>query len=81
MAGIDKIYGTQKQYDQLKKWLEEYCPEGLGYLYERPSHPNLTELVALSNFPVYIDKVLWDNCPLLFVKLTLKEQYGRRGPR
>jgi len=23
MAGIDKIYGTQKQYNEFKKWLKE----------------------------------------------------------
>ena len=81
MAGIDKIYGTQKQYDQLKKWLEQYYPEGLGYLYERPSHPNLTELLALSNFPSHIDKVLWNNCTIPWVRLALSQQYGRKGPR
>ena len=79
MAGIDKIYGTQKQYDQLKQWLENNCPEGLDYLYERPSDPNLTESMPLSNFPTRIDKILWDNCPLIFVILTLKEQYGCKG--
>lgn len=79
MAGIDKIYGTQKQYDELCQWLGENCPAGLEYLYDRPS--GLTELQPLSNFPVYIDKILWDKCKIDFVRQALKNQYGGRKPR
>lgn len=35
MAGIDKIYGTQKQYNELKKWLiENQKPIKIAYDYD-----------------------------------------------
>lgn len=36
---------------------------------------NLDEF-AISNFPVSIDKWLWDKCPIGFVRERLKEQYS-----
>lgn len=35
MAGIDKIYGTQKQYNEFKKWLiENQKPIKIAYDYD-----------------------------------------------
>ena len=73
MAGIDKIYGTQKQYRDLKRWLKKNKPVYLQYLYPEDGYP----LVArpISNFTEEADMWLFKNCPLSFVRERLAEQY------
>ena len=78
MAGIDKIYGTQKQYDQFITWckkhhrrkkLHKYFYPVEGYeasKYERP----------ITNFPKRHDMWLLKNCPFDWVTNRIKEQYG-----
>ena len=39
MAGIDKIYGTQTQYDEFHAWMRKEKPEFLNYFYSRPLSP------------------------------------------
>lgn len=74
MAGIDKIYGTQGQYLELEKWLDNYCPDYKRYLYPKDGYNN--NYRPISNFPLEIDEWLKENCPLDFVQKRLKEQYG-----
>lgn len=78
MAYIDKIYGSNEQWMELFDWLRfsnrpqytrfMYCPFGMNSKTDRP----------ITNTPVYVDRWLWDNCPLPFVKKRLKFMYGRR---
>ncbi len=91
MAGIDKIYGTQEQYLEFKKWLLEnqkpikcrnYSTEGPKYEMEWPSEFlydedwDESDIRPISNFPEAVDKWLMKNCPLEFIQKRLKEQYG-----
>ena len=72
MAAIDKIYGTVEQRSELEKWLTENLPEGLHFLYPEWH----TEKVgAISNFPSWVDIVLYRFCPLQWVKDAITEQY------
>ena len=73
MAAIDKIYGTKKQWQQLRDWLEKHKPDALCYMYKKP--PNSCGEYPLSNFPSEIDYWLISNCPLDFVQERLQEQY------
>lgn len=75
MAGIDKIYGTQKQYDELYNWLKENKPSALKYMYMKDGWAPDDER-PISNFTYGIDRWLMKNCPLEFVQARLKEQYG-----
>jgi hypothetical protein len=74
MAGIDKIYGTQGQYLELAKWLDDNCPDYKKYLY--PENGYNKEYRPISNFRSDVDEWLKKNCPLGFVQKRLKEQYG-----
>jgi hypothetical protein len=83
MAAIDKIYGTQKQYNELKEWLKENqkpikCKWGMlmpgNYLYPRNGYNK--ERRPISNFPHEVDKWLLKNCPIEWVTDNIKEQYG-----
>ncbi len=75
MAGADKIYGTQKQYDELEVWLKENAPKEMNFrLYPKEDYPE--EGRPISNFSERQDKWLLKNCPLPFVVNRLKEQYG-----
>ena len=75
MASIDKIYGTQKQYDELYNWLKKNKPSGLKYMYMKDGWMPDDER-PISNFTYGIDRWLMKNCPIEFVQARLKEQYG-----
>lgn len=78
MAAIDRIYGTGKQRRELEAWLRANLPEGLEYLYS--DFPDLPEHAErqIANFSVFIDRQLWEKCPLAWVRDRLSEQYGNR---
>lgn len=73
MAGIDKIYGTQAQYDEFRAWVQKKKPAFLNYFYARPLVP--TGKFPLTNFPIEVDTWLYNNCPLMWVQAAIKEQY------
>lgn len=72
MAGIDKIYGSPKQWDEMRDWLRMNRPELVRFMYLRPSD----EEGPLSNFPHDVDCWLWQqpNLPQ-FIRARLSEQY------
>ncbi len=74
MAGIDKIYGTQAQYDEFHEWMRKEKPEFLNYFYSRPLLPS--GMFPLTNFPSEIDTWLYNNCPLKWVQEAIREQYN-----
>lgn len=74
MAGIDKIYGTEKQYDMLKDWLAKNRPKYLKSLYPKGD----TEIFPISCFSEEQDRDLKKNCPIRFVQKRLVEQYGKK---
>ena len=74
MARIDKIYGTQEQYIELEKWLNDNNKKAISGLYPKEGYDK--EYRPISNFSVKIDKWLLDNCPLTWVTDKIKWQYG-----
>lgn len=79
MASIDKIYGTHDQWCELFDWLRRSKrPQYARYLYI-PFTINEAD-GPITNTPVSVDRWLWDNCPLKFVKARLKVMYGGKRP-
>jgi len=74
MAAIDKIYGTQEQYYELKKWLKENRPRAISELYPEESFNKANR--AISNFSSETDMWLIDNCPIEWVVDYIKDQYS-----
>lgn len=75
MAGIDKIYGTQGQYLELEKWLDDNHPDYKRYLYPKDGYDK--DYRPISNFPSKIDDWLKENCTINFVQDRLKVQYSK----
>jgi hypothetical protein len=83
MAGIDKIYGTQAQYDEFREWLEKNKPDAVDYLSSKVSEQvqygidfTPDSIRTISNFPESIDMWLLDNCPIEFIRERIKDQYN-----
>ena len=79
MAGIDKIYGTDEQWQELFLWLARNRPQYLKFMslpfgYTDAQRP-------ITNLPRYADKWLWDKCPIKWVKARLKFQYNGKRPQ
>ena len=74
MASIDKIYGTHPQREEFLAWILEHKPKAKVHFYEwlwedvDQEHP-------ITNFPEKVDRWLWVNCPIQFVRERLMEQY------
>lgn len=82
MAGIDKIYGTYDQWCDFHNWMaRSKRPQYCRYFYPTPNYGvDGTHIGCITNTPVRVDRWLWDNCPLKFVKKRLKEMYNGRRP-
>ena len=74
MAGIDKIYGSQAQYNELEEWLKANRPSALVHLYDKNAYSPIDR--PISNFPTSVDKWLLKHCPLRWVEERIKEQYN-----
>lgn len=79
MAGIDKIYGTNEQYNEFFKWLSENQKQINGrwptsFLYPKEGYD--VENRPISNFPEAVDKWLLSNCPFDWVINRIKFQYN-----
>ena len=77
MAGIDKIYGNREQWVELWGWLVIHRSQYSKFLYA-PYFDNNVQIRPITNFPLYADIWLYDNCPLTWVKERIEEQYN--GP-
>jgi hypothetical protein len=78
MAAIDKIYGTRKQYIELRQWLHKTGRKlHLTCMYDDiPRIDDQHKETPISNFACWMDRDLWLNCPLEFVRERLIEQYN-----
>lgn len=74
MAGIDKIYGTQEQYDELERWLKGNNKKVIEELYPKDGYDK--EYRPISNFSEKTDKWLLSNCPITWVTDRIKYQYN-----
>ena len=78
MAGIDKIYGTDQQWQELHNFVAmSKRPQYCRYFYPTP---NYNTEGAIMNNPVKVDKWLWDNCPFKWVKERLQFMYAGKKP-
>ena len=73
MEYIDKIYGSQGQWDELQNFLKKNRPQALKHMDRRPR--GTKGHAPLANFPTATDMYLMTHCPLDFVQARLKEQY------
>lgn len=91
MAGIDKTYVTKTELLEAIDWAKkvgevklengyEFSPLNWIYGYNDLDDPHYfdeeREEYVLWNTPTWLDRWLWLNCPLSFVKERLKFQYG-----
>ena len=80
MAGIDCIYGTFDQWQELHQWVaRSKRPQYCRYFYPTPAccEENTTDDKGrIMHTPVKVDKWLWDNCPFPWVKEELAFMYN-----
>jgi hypothetical protein len=82
MAGINKMYWTNKEHRQFWDWFCNYYKidvQGRDMLtsitiYDPESMHD--HIVAVTHFSGRVDKYLKKHCPLKFVQQRLDEQYG-----
>lgn len=75
MAAIDKIYGTQEQYNELETWLKENNKDALDGLYPKKAFVQGYR-GPISNFSREVDLYLLDKCPIKWVTDRIKYQHG-----
>jgi len=75
VAAIDKIYGTNKQYDEFYEWCKINHTDALKYFYPRDDY---TEVFGrpITNFTEKMDKWMVKNCNIKWVTNYIKNQYG-----
>ncbi len=78
MAGIDRMYGSTKQYDKFKRWLRKYNRDLLCFFYQRDGCEDDNDR-PMTNFPFWTDVWLYRNCDLDFVRKNLLEQYNEKS--
>lgn len=81
MAGIDKMYGNAEQWDELEDWLFKHLPEARKYMATPrpvPTDAGNSGSQMIANFPIDVDYVLFDKCPIGWVQERLEFQYGGR---
>ena len=74
MAGIDKIYGSYEQWDELRNWLADHYFTAMIQMYGRDDFEN-ADNHPLTNFSSRVDRVLWKKCRIPWVRKRLEEQY------
>ena len=75
MAAIDKIYGTNHEYDEFRTWIYEHRKSYLKYFYPQNQGYERKEPRPICNMPLKADQWLFENCPLLSVRERILEQY------
>lgn len=74
MAAIDKIYGSNDQYDEFYEWVGSNRPEIIKHFYPRDDFKPITNR-PITNLPEKDDMWLLENCPLGWVTDRIKDQY------
>ena len=75
MAGIDKIYGTLEQYEELRAFLVKRHRFALKYMIPL-KYQCCGDEVIISNFPEKVDRWLLKYCKIPWVIKAIKEQYN-----
>lgn len=82
MAAIDKIYGTQEQYDELeawikkdakRRWITKMNKKALSQMYSKEGYPKQNRPIA--KFSYEVDMWLLNQCPFLWLNHKIREQY------
>jgi hypothetical protein len=75
MAVIDKIYGTDTEWEEFHTWAEVNRPTILKYFYPLDGF-NTSLDRPITNLPEDEDMWLLNNCPLTWVLNRIVDQYG-----
>ena len=82
MAAIDKLYGSREQRRELKRFLMRHRKRAwLKYLYPARTLRPVDGVALIACFPSFVDRWLWKNCTLQFVRDRLEEQYKAEQER
>jgi len=76
MAAIDKIYGTNEQYDEFYLWTKLHRPSMIGRFYPKNGYPPQDR--PITNLSEEDDVWLLNNCNIDWVVARLKEQYDQK---
>lgn len=90
MAGIDKTYVNKEQFKKTVEWCKslgivrlengyEFKPIDWCFGYNKSLEDVMDsdqDEFVLWNTPYWLDRWLWNNCPLDFIRNRLKSQYG-----
>ncbi len=79
MAAIDKMWGTQKDHDELRAWIKRYRPRWRVHIYPNRDHLQPDEVRSISCFRVRQDLWLARKCKLPVVLRNLTEQYAQES--
>ena len=79
MASIDRIYGSNEEYDEFYAWVAENIPCLRRYFWRREWYDDPADR-RICSMPVWADVALYRKCPLEFVRARLRAQYGPDGP-
>jgi hypothetical protein len=78
MAGIDKIYGSDNEYDTFKHWCKKNSSAKRRHLkhffYPRDDYEDKSYR-PITNFPEKHDKWLLNHCPFDFIIKRIEKQY------
>ena len=75
MAGIEKMYGTHKQYLELKKWLKKNKPLALKEMYPEEMYDDKSNR-CIARFKTRTDMWLLEHCKIPWVLKRIRWQYG-----
>ncbi len=78
MAGIDRIYGSNEQYNELKNFLVKYNRSAIKYLYPTDCFDSVKHR-PISSFPQKVDQWLLKYCKMNWVVERIQEQYNITG--
>ena len=81
MSAIDRIYGTLEQYEEFTAWCAFNNKKLLPFLREwtiEQMEDGLTH--AISEFPEWADKWLFEHCDIRWVIERIKDQYDDEKP-
>jgi hypothetical protein len=79
MAGIDKMWGTQEEHDQLRAWIKRYRPRWRVHIYLNRDHLPPDEVRSIACFRVRQDRWLARKCRLPCVLRNLMSQYNEQN--
>lgn len=76
MAAIDKIYGNEKQYEELFYWVTMHDPQYAKNFYQRRTE-DAKEIMPICNLPMHGEAFLYQCCPHEWVRNNIEDRCGK----